>query len=175
MALRIREGGAEDADVLVALFDEAVEWLTARGSSGQWGTELWSSLPDRVETERRRAAGGGLWIAEDADGTPVGALVAKEKAPGYVPAASEPELYVTLLLTSRRRKGTGVGAALLEHARALAGGLGVGLMRLDCWAGGDGKLGAYYESQGFTPTEPFMVKEWKGQVLEMRLPQPPPA
>jgi hypothetical protein len=45
----IRSGDSGDVDTLLRFFDEAVEWLVARGSSKQWGTEPWSRVPKRVE------------------------------------------------------------------------------------------------------------------------------
>lgn len=47
---------------------------------------------------------------------------------------------------------------------------GVSLLRVDCHAGDDGGLVAYYESQGLTGAETFTVGEWPGQVLELRIP-----
>ena len=39
-------------------------------------------------------------------------------------------------------------------------------VRVDCFAGNGGRLVAFYESCGFTPTERFTVGEsWVGQVL----------
>ena len=35
----LRRGGPDDAAGVIALFDEAVEWLVARGKTGQWGSE----------------------------------------------------------------------------------------------------------------------------------------
>jgi hypothetical protein len=35
----IRRGAPADAAAVIGLFDEAVEWLVARGQTGQWGTE----------------------------------------------------------------------------------------------------------------------------------------
>lgn len=46
---------------------------------------------------------------------------------------------------------------------------GVGLLRVDCRAGGGGELGAFYERNGFTPTEPFLADGWPGQVLARRI------
>jgi GNAT superfamily N-acetyltransferase len=76
---------------------------------------------------------------------------------------------VNLLVTDRSFAGRGVGAALLDHARDLAVARGLGLLRVDCYAGDDRALVRYYESVGFTATEPFTVGEWPGQVLERRL------
>ncbi len=167
----VREAGPADVAAVVGMFDEAVEWLVARGSQGQWGTEPFSAFPERVERERRRVAEGKLWVAEE-DGTVVGALGLDEEPTRYVEPVAERELYVHLLLTSRRHRGRGIGAALLAHARARAVERGIGLMRVDCWDGGDGRLAAYYRDQGFTPSHPFTVAPagWRGLVLTLRLP-----
>ncbi|PKT68495.1 hypothetical protein CW362_34715 [Streptomyces populi] len=39
--------------------------------------------------------------------------------------------------------------------------------------GGGGELVAFYERQGFTPTEPFLSGTWPGQVLARRVGVPP--
>ncbi|ATL32794.1 hypothetical protein KY5_7776 [Streptomyces formicae] len=58
-----------------------------------------------------------------------------------IPPAGEPELYVRLLISDRRRTGLGIGAALLAHA----------------------------ERNGFTPTDRFLSERWPGQVLAKRI------
>jgi GNAT superfamily N-acetyltransferase len=100
-------------------------------------------------------------------GTPVGAMVLGA-APSYVRAADEPEVYVEAFITDRRYAGRGVGRALLDRAVAEAVASGTSLLRVDCWAGGDGALVRYYERAGFTPTERFTVGDWPGQVLIRR-------
>jgi hypothetical protein len=47
---------------------------------------------------------------------------------------------------------------------------------VDCYAGDDRKLVAYYEANGFTSTEAYTVGEhaWPGQVLARRV-RPPAA
>jgi GNAT superfamily N-acetyltransferase len=167
-SLVIRSGEPEDADVLLRFFDEAVEWLVARGSSKQWGTEPWSSVPKSVERVRGMAADPGLRIAM-AGGEPTGALIVSEEHDPHVPPVDERELYVRLLITSRRFAGQGVGARLVEYALDEARRRGIDLVRVDCWAGGDGELQRYYESQGFKPAVRFDVDGWPGQVLEQRV------
>jgi GNAT superfamily N-acetyltransferase len=92
-----------------------------------------------------------------------------EKPMPYVEAADEPELYLHLLITSRRHMGHGIGQELVEHARSVASERSIELIRVDCYAGDDRKLVAAYERLGFAPTEPFTVKDWPGQVLAMRV------
>ncbi|WP_027928558.1 GNAT family N-acetyltransferase [Amycolatopsis benzoatilytica] len=167
MEFSIRPGAAGDADVLLGFFDEAVEWLVARGSAGQWGAEPWSGIPKRVERVREYAADPEFRMAE-VGGKPAGALVLGRVMP-YAPQVDEPELYVRLLITSRRFAGHRVGSRLLRHSMDEAKRRGIELVRVDCWAGGDGDLPRYYQSQGFTPTEQFTVDGWLGQVLEQRV------
>ncbi|MFC5288891.1 GNAT family N-acetyltransferase [Actinokineospora guangxiensis] len=164
--MRIREGGVADAPIVLGLLDEAVEWMVARGQTEQWGTEPWSAQPKRVARIEGLAA-EGLWVGE-VDGEAVGALVLGGPPPTWIPPVDEPEVYLQLLVTSRRHQGTRVGARMLEFAREQAWESGVSLLRVDCWAGGGGRLVDYYTGQGFTPTETFSVNGWPGQVLEMR-------
>ena len=164
----VRSGDSGDADLLLGFFDEAVEWLVARGSAQQWGTEPWSRVPKRVERVKGMAADPGLRVAM-VGGEPAGALIVSEEPDPHVPAVNERELYVRLLITSRRFAGQRVGGRLIEYALDEAWRRGIDLVRVDCWAGGDGALQRYYESQGFKPTVRFDVGEWAGQVLEQRV------
>jgi GNAT superfamily N-acetyltransferase len=171
--MNIRRAGRDDVAAVLGLLDGATEWLVARGRTDQWGTEPHSTSPRRVAQITGFAdEQDGLWVAE-ADGRVVGAL-AVGAAMSYVPAAEEPELYVRLLVTDRASAGQNLGGLLLDHARKLARAAGVGMLRVDCFAGGDGALVRYYEKQGFTRDVEFGVprataSEWPGQVLVQRL------
>lgn len=48
---------------------------------------------------------------------------------------------------------------------------GVPLLRVDCYAGDDGKLVAFYEANGFVRTATFIGPDgiWPGQVLARRV------
>ena len=164
--MRIRRGGPGDAEAVIALFDEAVAWMVARGQTGQWGTEPMSRNGKMVAQVHGWAAGDGLWMMDD-DGVAVGALVVGSR-PDHVHPVDEPELYVELLLSSRARAGQRIGARLLEHAVGLARDAGVALLRVDCWAGAP-KLVGFYEAQGFVRDGSFDVRGWIGQVFSMRL------
>ena len=94
---------------LLALFDEAVAWLVARGQPGQWGTVPWSQRPSAVGHVKAWAHGPGLRIAEEPDATALGALVLGARPP-HVEPIDEPERYVEALVTSRRHAGRGIGA-----------------------------------------------------------------
>jgi len=166
--MRIRSGDVADLPAVMAMFDEAIAWMVHRGNTEQWGTEPWSSQPAKVDAIRKRIEEEDLRIAE-LDDVAVGALITSDKPPHPIEPVDEPELYVRLLLTSRRHAGRGIGSRLLTHARATAVEQGVALVRVDCYRGGDGSLVRYYERNGFVRTHPFTVGEWPGQVLEHRV------
>lgn len=63
-AMTVRPGHPADWEMLLALFDEAVVWLTAKGLSGQWGEEPWSSDRVKVAAVKEMANADGLWVCE---------------------------------------------------------------------------------------------------------------
>ncbi|MFD0742807.1 GNAT family N-acetyltransferase [Phytohabitans flavus] len=165
--MRITPGGPGDIDTVLGLLGDATAWLVSIGRTGQWGTQPRSANPRAVAQITEWAEAGRLHLAH-LDGQVAGAL-GVGAAMHYVPPATEPELYVNLLVTGRAFAGRGVGARLLDHAREMARERGAHLLRVDCYAGGDRKLVRYYEGQGFTATDTFAVSEWPGQVLVQRL------
>ena len=160
--LTIVRGTAADAPALLALVDDVLARLVARGQTGQWGSEPFSARPAQVTRARAWAAGGGLWLARDR-GEPAGAIVLGDPH-DYVPPPTRPELYVQVLLTASAWRGRGVGAALIAHAERLAREQGAEQLRVDCWAGVP-ELPAAYERLGFTRTGGFDVDGWPGAIL----------
>jgi GNAT superfamily N-acetyltransferase len=171
-SLTVRAGDGSDAGAVLGMLDGAVAWLTALGRTGQWGTTPFSAIPARVAMIAEFTAEPGRLFVADLDGQPAGAL-AVGAAPEHIPPVCEPELYVNLLVTDRAYAGRGVGAALTAHARDLTLARGLGLLRVDCYAGDDRALVRRYVALGFTPTDGFTVERpgmppWPGQVLAMR-------
>jgi len=166
--ISIRRGTIGDFDIILGLMDEAVAWLVEQGRTGQWGSEPISSLTPSVEFMRREVESNDLWIAE-LDGDPVGAMLLGEAPTRYVEPVEERELFLHLLVTSRRVIGQGVGQALVDRAIEVARERGIDLIRVDCYGGDDRKLVRAYERLGFTPTHVVMVGEWPAQVSEMRV------
>lgn len=169
---------AEPADVrpVLELFDAIVEWLVAQGRTGQWGTQPWSARPELVARIEGRIGRGELRVAVDehAPETILGVLGLSEDCGEYVSPPPEPELFVSLLGTSRAAKGRDIGGLLLDEARAEARRRGLRLLRVDCYAGDDGKLAAWYLGQGFATVETFTVKregqpDWPGMLLAEHL------
>ncbi|GGZ30331.1 GNAT family N-acetyltransferase [Streptomyces poonensis] len=168
--IRIRRGGLADAPAVLNMLDSAVAWMNARGNTEQWGTTPYSQKPGGVARVERYMTENAPYIAE-LDGTPVGALVLDFGPSPQMPIApaGEPERYVRLLVSDRQYAGRGIGAALLAHAAEETRHAGVALLRVDCWAGGGGELVAFYERNGFTPTDRFLSGTWPGQVLARRI------
>lgn len=170
LAIRIRPGGPADAPAILDMLDSAVAWMNDRGNTEQWGTIPYSWRPGGAERVERYTTENAPYIAES-DGRPVGALVLDTGPSPQMPIepAGEPERYVRLLVSDRRHAGLGIGAALLAHAAEETRRAGVQLLRVDCWAGGGGRLVAFYERNGFTPTDRFLSDTWPGQVLSRRV------
>jgi ribosomal protein S18 acetylase RimI-like enzyme len=165
--ISLRPGGPADADWLLGLFDEAVAWMVARGQSKQWGDEPLSQTEAGRATASRLCDGGGLRVAA-IDGQEVAALVVGDH-PRWVDPISEPELYIELLLVSRRHAGRRIGEALVDAALDEARAQGAAVVRVDCWAGAP-PLVAWYEARGFQRTATFTVKgDWVGQIFALRL------
>jgi GNAT superfamily N-acetyltransferase len=162
--VEIRVGSSVDVPVVLALFDEAVEWLVKAGRGDQWGKRPFSTNRQRQAQITVWAAEGRLRLAQL--GTMVIGSVAVGPAPPYVPQEARPELYVEGLVVAREFAGKGIGRLLLDRAYAEAVDRGAEVLRVDCFAGGDGALVRYYERHGFRPTIPLRVGQWPGQLLE---------
>lgn len=165
----IREGGPDDIPAILGMLDSSVEWLVAQGRTGQWGSTPWSASPRAVEVVTKYVTQGAPYIAE-LDGVPAGTLTLTDGPGPGLPLVDEPERYIHVLASERRFKGHGVGSALLAHAVEETRRAGVSLLRVDCYAGDDGKLVRYYESNGFVRTEAFTgFDDWPGQILARRV------
>jgi GNAT superfamily N-acetyltransferase len=160
----VRRARPGDEEVVLGLFDRAVAWLVSQGHTGQWGDRPWSELPRRRTLAHDWCASDDAWFAEAA-GEPVGFLALGD-ALEHVPAAEVPEVYVRALVTSRTPAARGAGRALLDHACRVAAQRGVEQVRVDCYAGNDGRLVDFYESCGFVRTGSFTVgDDWHGALL----------
>lgn len=167
--ISLRRATPDDVPAVLMLFDEAIEWFVSIGNTGQWGSQPWSTSERQQRRVAEMLALPGAWVAVNDDGSVIGSLVVGE-ASEDVPPATEPELYVRVLIGSRRPGAKGVGRRLMAHADDLAREAGLGYLRVDCYARGTGRLVEYYESCGYTRLSTFTVEDWPGQVLERRLP-----
>ncbi|MCF5051834.1 GNAT family N-acetyltransferase [Pseudomonas syringae] len=162
--LVIRRAGVADAPAVLQVFDEVIAWFVAIGNHAQWGTEPWSAVPRRVAQAEQACAMPGAWVVEDSEGRIHAALVLGEAMP-YVPAATEPEVYVRWLIVGRDKRARGLGRRLLAFAEDRARAAGVSRLRVDCYAGGTGDLVRFYESCGYARLLTFDLEGWPGQLL----------
>lgn len=154
---QFRIGSSEDTDAVVALFDANVAWLVEQGRPEQWGSEPFSGNPKLVKFVRDLLSSGVVTIAE-IDGKVTGASVVTDHPMPYVRAIEEPERYLKLLIASPAHRGQQIGHQLIELAREYTIAEGIGLLRVDCWSGGDRRLVQYYLDQGFTPAQEIEVR-----------------
>ncbi|MGP4019896.1 GNAT family N-acetyltransferase [Saccharopolyspora sp. 5N708] len=168
-ALRIRRASGADTDAVLKLFDDAIAWFVAIGNTGQWGTRPWSVQPERRTHVAELCAERGAWIAEAEDGTVLGIVVVGVARDYVPPAEDENELYIRLLIGSREPRARGVGRRLLAFADERARLAGRRTLRVDCYAGGTGRLVEFYESCGYQRAETFEVRDWPGQILVREL------
>lgn len=162
--LAIRRAGVADAPAVLQVFDEVIAWFVAIGNHAQWGTEPWSAVPRRIAQAEQACAMPGAWVVEDSEGRIHAALVLGEAMP-YVPAATEPEVYVRWLIVGRDERARGLGRRLLAFAEDRARAAGVSRLRVDCYAGGTGDLVRFYESCGYARLLTFDLEGWPGQLL----------
>lgn len=166
LEIEIRPGSTDDEPAVLALFDEAVQWLVGRGLVGQWGEQPFSNRPEMCALVHRTLADNEVVIAEHGGG--VVGVMAVGASPPYVPGNPVPELYVILLLSSREHAGNRIGGRLLETAAETARARGAAILRVDCWADSP-HLVHYYEQQGFGRDGRFDLRGWRGQILSKRL------
>lgn len=162
LELALRPGGVADTATVLALFDESVQWLVDRGLAGQWGEAPFSTRPDMCALLDRTLCDNDVYIAEHA-GETVGVL-AVGASPPYVPGSPVPELYIALLLSTRRLHGNRIGARLLDLATEIARERAARMIRVDCWADSP-RLIRFYEDQGLTRQGRFDLRGWRGQIL----------
>lgn len=166
--LIIRRASAADAPAVLQIVDEIIQWLVSIGNDKQWGAMPWSSQEQQRDKVIAACSLPGAWVVQAPDATLLAALVLGEAMP-YVTPATEPELYVRLLVASRDTAARGVGRRLLAFADDQARLAGVHRLRVDCYGGVSGALIRFYESCGYKRLSPFALEGWPGQLLERRL------
>ena len=180
--MRIRPATPADTDAVFVLLDAAVAWLVDIGREDQWGTRPWSEIPSAAERVASRIAAGQLYLAvsEGEGGELLGMIAYEPEPPAYIAGLwnpdepVEPQIYITNFVGSRAPQGRGVGARLLDHAQTTARARGIRLLRLDCYAGGNGVLPRYYEKAGYRAVRDFTTvdadgRTWPGRLFELRL------
>ena len=167
----ITRAGREDLPEVLALFDESVAWLVARGQEAQWGTTPFSELPRAHDRFMQWVEAGALYVAR-VGGRLVGVVTLSETVPYYATHLFEsfPDTayYLEAFTTARSMSGQGIGRDLLRWADQYALQHGKTTIWLDCWAGKPA-LPNYYQAAGYIPRQEFNVGEWRGLLMEKQL------
>ncbi|OZE81719.1 GNAT family N-acetyltransferase [Rhodococcus sp. 15-649-1-2] len=140
--LDVRAARTNDSPAILALRHAAEDWLASR-SIDQWTP---GEVP--LSTVRLQVSRGEFVVARyPGSSTIVAAMRTIRSDPEIWPDDGD-ALYVHGLVIDRCHAGTGLGAAMLDHAARSAADAGISRVRLDC-AETNATLRRYYLGQGF--------------------------
>lgn len=135
----------EDVQAVVALWNEAKEWLATKGTD-QW------QYPVRIDSIRQKVAEGAVWLLDNDQGEPIATITLDEDAdPRLWKPEDHPEdaLYAHRLVVRIDKRHNRVGQKVLEWAIQKARNESKIWLRLDAWTS-NALLHEYYLSTGFT-------------------------
>jgi GNAT superfamily N-acetyltransferase len=164
---------AEQSDVpgVLAVFDDAVRWLTQKGLSGQWGTTPFSAIPNMRRQFEGWIDDGTLYVARLNEKI-AGTIVVSEEVPKYAAGMWEsfPDgaLYIEAFAAKRSPEGRGLGGGMLRWAEDYAREKGKSVLWLDCWADNP-ELCHYYERAGYEPRGLLVVNDWRARLFEKQI------
>jgi ribosomal protein S18 acetylase RimI-like enzyme len=139
--MRVERARTGDAPAILALYEEAAEWLTSRGIR-QWESGAWP--PDAIA---RGISDGEVFVVR-AGASLAAALAIADGDPDVWGASDGSALYLHKLTVSRESAGSGLGRRLLDWALDEARARGRVRLRLDCVASNT-VLRRYYRAAGF--------------------------
>jgi len=142
---------ANDADLpaVLALRDEARQWLSARGSD-QW-SQAWPDPDTMAATIADGIHQGETWCVDGDNGSVIATFtVNRSTYPGLWTEAEQrqPALYVHRLIVARSMSHKGLGAELLDKVTRHARKQGAEFVRVDVWTT-NAALHCYYRQHGF--------------------------
>jgi GNAT superfamily N-acetyltransferase len=141
--IKIRLAGSADADLVVAILEEAARWLRDAGAP------MWKA--HELEPAHLLAAvEAGLFFLAEVSGEAAGTVKFELEDELFWPDMPRTEAcYVHRLAVRRGFAGKGVSSALLAFAVGRTRALGRPFLRLDCESNRP-RLRAVYEAFGFT-------------------------
>jgi ribosomal protein S18 acetylase RimI-like enzyme len=141
--LETRPAEYADAPEILAVRHAAEDWLAGR-SIDQWRPREVPLSTIDVQIARRE-----FWVGLDSGTMGIVAAMRLIWSDRKIWHDDEKACYVHGLVIDRSRAGTGVGAAMLDHATDTARRAGVERLRLDC-VESNVALRSYYRRLGFT-------------------------
>ncbi len=157
--LRAREA---DLDTVLAVLDEAADWLITKGILGQWrpGSFSREAFADQI-------ACGEVWVAKLGEET-VGTITLQWSDELFWPGAPSDAGYVHKLALRPAYLRRGFGLQMVEWASQTAKLAGKKFLRLDCMAE-DKKIRDYYEKAGFIHMSDVEALGWKASLYQKNL------
>jgi GNAT superfamily N-acetyltransferase len=147
-SFKIGPAAPDEALAVSAVLQEAARWITT------WRAQLWDPALLGAAFAAPFIARGEM-LAARIDGEIAGVLIAEPEDPHFWPDRGPGEaLYLHKLAVRRAHAGTGLPAALLDHAAVLALTQGRWRLRLDC----DAPLAGFYERMGFRKVDEIDVR-----------------
>ncbi|WP_052068022.1 GNAT family N-acetyltransferase [Rhodococcoides fascians] len=141
--LDVRAARTNDAPAILALRHAAEDWLASRS------IDQWSPGEVPLSTVRLQVSRGEFVVARYPGSSPIVAAMRTIRSDPEIWPDDGDALYVHGLVIDRCHAGTGLGAAMLDHAARSAADAGISRVRLDC-AETNPTLRRYYLGQGFT-------------------------
>lgn len=138
----------DDALAVAEVLQEAARWITT------WRSQLWD--PELVgESFVTPIIARGQMLTARTAGQIAGVMIMLPEDPHFWPDRPVGEaFYLHKLAVRRSYAGTGVPAALMDHAAGAASAQDRRLLRLDC----DPPLSRFYQGLGFRPVDEIDVR-----------------
>ena len=148
--------------MVLAVLEEAAEWLVRKGIVGLWRPGFFSRqiFADQI-------ARGEVYVSK-LGGETVGTITLQWKDELFWPGASPDAGYVHKLAVRPAYLGRRFGLQMLEWAGRTARLAGKSFLRLNCPATNT-KLRDYYEKAGFTHVNNVEVAQWKFSLYQKNL------
>lgn len=165
--LTITPAGPADLDVILAMRDEASNWLKTKGID-QW-TRAWPD--DDTQATRILASinAGETWMIHDHD-TPAATVAVDHYADPHLwtpGERAEPAAYMHRLIVARAYARIGLGAHIIEWIAVSAASQGLTWLRADVWTTNPG-LQDYYTRHGWTHLRTVNVEAYPSGALFQR-------
>ncbi len=161
---RLKIVRAEEGDlyVVLAILDEAAQWLVAKGIVGPWRP---GSFSRRAFVEQ--IARGEVYVARMGK-EKVGTITLQWNDELFWPKAPSNAGYVHKLALRPTYLRRGFGLQMLEWAERVSKAAGKKFLRLDCLAE-NGKIRSYYENLGFIHQGDVEIEGWKASLYQKKL------
>ena len=160
--LEIVCAGADDLDRVLAVLEEAAEWLVSKGIVGPWRPGFFSrqAFADQIARDE-------VYVSRLGEET-VGTITLQWEDELFWPGSSSDAGYVHKLAVRPAYLGRGFGLQMLEWASRTAALARKKCLRLNCLATNT-KIRDYYEKAGFTHLNDVEVAGWKFSLYQKNL------